>query len=301
MIKGRTWVIRALWMLWLFAAPAQANDLNDLVKNGDIAAVASALDNGAAIDEVDGVTALYTAVEAGHVELAKLLIDRGADVNLPVKFKRTPLYAATNGGFADLVKLLLDNGADPNQLAKAQTSLHVAADNGCLQCVVHLVDAGAEVSALTANGIPPIHFAVRNGHDDVVAYLLSQGAGPPADAPISALLASANADSGKEIFDKSCATCHLTAAGEKNHERPNLWGIVGRPKGSESDVQYSSVLKEAGGNWTFEELNSFISHPTLTLPGTDMAFEGLHDEQQRADLIAYLRILSDTPLPFPEK
>jgi cytochrome c len=301
MIKGgRTWVIRALWILWLFAAPTQANELNDLVKAGDIVAVAAALDNGAAIDEIDGVSALYTAVEAGNVELAKLLINRGADVNLPVKFKRTPLFAATDGEFPDLVKLLLDSGADPNQLAKAQTSLHVAADNGCLQCVVHLVDSGAEVNALTANGIPPIHFAVRNSHDDIVAYLNSHGAGPPADAPISARLASADADSGKAIFDKTCVPCHLTAAGEKNYERPNLWGIVGRPKGSESDVQYSSVLKEAGGNWTFEELNSFLSHPTLTLPGTDMAFAGLQDEQQRADVIAYLRSLSDTPLPLPE-
>ena len=171
MIKPAIWVIQASFVLWLSTLPALASELTDLAKNGDVAAVATALDNGAAIDEIDGVTALYTAVEAGNVELAKLLIDRGADVNLPVKFKRTPLYAATDGGFADLVKLLLDNGADPNQLAKAQTALHVAADNGCLQCVVHLVDAGAEVNALTANGIPPIHFAVRNGHDDVVAYL----------------------------------------------------------------------------------------------------------------------------------
>ena len=104
----------------------------------------------------------------------------------------------------------------------------------------------------------------------------------------------------KRFSTRRASTCHLTAAGEKNYERPNLWGIVGRPKGSESDVQYSSVLKEAGGNWTFEELNSFLSHPTLTLPGTDMAFAGLQDEQQRADVIAYLRTLSDSPVPLPE-
>ena len=93
-------------MLLLSAVPALASNLTDLAKSGDLAAVARALDDGAAIDEIDGVTALYIAVEAGNVELTKLLIDRGADVNLPVKFKRTPLYAATFGGFADLVKLL---------------------------------------------------------------------------------------------------------------------------------------------------------------------------------------------------
>jgi cytochrome c len=184
-------------------------------------------------------------------------------------------------------------------LAKSQTPLHVAAENGCLQCVIHLVDAGAEVNALTSNGSPPIHLAKLRGHDDVVAYLQSHGAGRPAIAPISARLASASAESGKAIFGRTCGTCHLVAPGIKN-PKPNLWGIVGRRKASQGDIQYSSSLKDAGGAWTFEELNLFISNPALTLPGTDMLFSGLQDEGQRADLIAYLRTLSDTPLPLPE-
>ncbi|MDX8433422.1 ankyrin repeat domain-containing protein [Mesorhizobium abyssinicae] len=299
MIKlGRICVVRTLWVLWLFTLPAQANNLNDLVKKGDVAAVASALDKGAAINEIDGVTALYIACEKGNVELAQLLIKRGADVSLPVSWQRTPLYAANKGGYADIVKLLLDNGADPNQVAKAQTPLHVAAENGCLQCVIHLVDAGAAVNALTSNGSPPIHLAKLSGHDDVVAYLRSHGASRPAIAPISARLASANAESGKELFGKTCGTCHLVVPGVKN-PKPNLWGIVGRPKASQGDVEYSSSLKDAGGDWTFEELNLFISNPALALPGTDMLFPGLQDEKRRADLIAYLRTLSDTPLPLP--
>ena len=299
--RGRMWVIHASWVvLWLFTLPAQASNLGDLVRNGDVAAVASALDKGTAIDEIDGVTALYIACEDGNVELAKLLINRGADVNLPVSWQRTPLYAANKGGYADIVKLLLNNGANPNQLAKSQTPLHVAAENGCLQCVIDLVDAGAEVNALTSNGSPPIHLAKLSGHDDVVAYLHSHGAGRPAIAPISARLASANAESGKEIYDGTCLACHLVAPGVRVPGRASLWGIVGRRKASESDVHYSSALKDAGGNWTFEELNSFISNPALTLPGTDMPFAGLQDEKQRADLIAYLRTLSDTPLPLPE-
>ena len=298
MMKRQMWLIGASWLLWLFTVPAQANSLGDLVKHGDVEGVASALDKGAAVNEVDGVTALYIACEGGNVEIAKLLIDRGADVNLPVSWQRTPLYAANKGGYADIVKLLLDNGADPNQVAKAQTPLHVAAENGCLKCVIHLVDAGAEVNALTSNGSPPIHLAKLAGHEDVVAYLRSHGAGRPAISPISARLASANAESGKELFSKTCGTCHLVKSGVKN-PKPNLWGIVGRRKASQSDVQYSSSLKDAGGDWTFEELNLFISNPALALPGTDMLFPGLKDEQQRADLIAYLRTLSETPLPLP--
>jgi cytochrome c len=298
--RAREWVIRASWVVWLFALPAQAGDLRDLVRNGDVAAVTSALDKGAAIDEINGVSALYVACETGNLKLAKLLVSRGADVNLPVTWQRTPLYAANKGGHADIVKLLLSNGADPHQLAKAQTPLHVAAENGCLQCVVYLVDAGADVNALTSNGSPPVHLAKLSGHKEVVAYLQSHGAKRPVMAPISGRIGSANVQSGKEIFDGTCGACHLSAPGLKVPKRANLWGIVGRRKGSEGDVQYSPSLKDADGDWTFEELNLFISNPALTLPGTDMSFPGLQEEKQRIDLIAYLRTLSDTPMPLPD-
>ncbi|AZO30868.1 ankyrin repeat domain-containing protein [Mesorhizobium sp. M1B.F.Ca.ET.045.04.1.1] len=297
--RGCAWARRATWAFWLLALPAQASSLGDLVKKGDVAAVASALDKGAAVNEIDGVTALYIACEGGNVELAGLLIKHGADVNLPVSWQRTPLYAANKGGHAEIVKLLLDSGANPNQVAKAQTPLHVAAENGCLQCVIHLVDAGADVNALTSNGSPPIHLAKLSGHNDVAAYLHGHGAGRPAIAPISARLASANAQSGKEIYDRTCGACHLSP-GVRVPKKVSLWGIMGRQKGSQNDVQYSSALKDAGGNWTFEELNFFISNPAMTLPGTDMSFPGLKDENQRADLIAYLRTLSETPVPLPD-
>ncbi|MRX37162.1 ankyrin repeat domain-containing protein [Aminobacter sp. MDW-2] len=294
-------LIGALSLLWLLALPAQANELGDLVRNGDAAAVTSALDKGAAIDEIDGVTALYIACETGNAALADLLIKRGADVNLPVSWQRTPLYAANKAGFADIVKLLLGHGADPNQLAKGQTPLHVAAETGCLACVTYLVEAGSDVNALTSNGSPPIHLAKLAGHDDVVAYLHGHGAAGPTVQPISPRLASADAQSGKDVFAKTCAACHLSAPGLKVPKRANLWGIVGRQKGSQGDVQYSSSLKQAGGVWSFEDLNSFIANPALTLPGTDMSFPGLADDNQRADLIAYLRTLSETPLPLPGK
>lgn len=299
--RARTWILAASCGLLLSALPAQATSLTDLTKTGDLAGITAALDSGAAVDEPEGgVTPLYIAVEAGNLELTKLLIDRGADVGLPVKFKRTPLYAATFGGFPDLVKLLLDSGADPNQLAKSQANLHVAADNGCLQCAIYLVEAGADVNALTVNAIPPIHFAVRNGHDDIVAYLRDHGASPPVVPPIAARLASANIDAGRELFTKVCGECHLVVEGEQNPDRPNLWNVVGRAKGTEPGVRkYTEAMITAGGTWTFEDLNAFIAHPMVTVPGTEMSFEGLPDEQQRADVIAYLRTLSDTPVPLP--
>lgn len=299
--RGRIWAVGALCVILLLGWPAQASELVDLAKNGDIAGVTSVLDGGAAVDEVDGgITALYVACEKGNLELVRLLVSRGADVNLMVKLQRTPLYGAIKSGYAHIVKLLLDSGANPNQITKLQTPLHIAAQDGCLQCVIDLVEAGAEVNALTSSGIPPIHFAERGDHEDIVAYLLDHGAGPPATAPISPLLASADAEAGRQIFEKNCVKCHIATSEAETSKRPNLWGIVGRPKASEGDVDYSPVLKDAGGAWTFEDLNTFIAHPTLTLPGTTMEFAGLQDEKERADLIAYLRILSGAPVPLPQ-
>lgn len=296
--RGRAFAIGACGLLWLLAQPAQASELGDLARKGDVAAVAAALDKGAPVDELDGVTALYIACEGGNVALAKLLVDRGADVNMSVSWQRTPLYAASKAGYPDIVKLLLDHGADPHKETKAQTPLHVAAESGCLPCVIHLVEAGSDVNALS-NGSPPIHLAKLAGHDDIVAYLREHGADRPHIAPISPRLASAHVDLGKQILEETCAGCHFVARGVDGPRRPNLWGIVGRRKAAEKNVEYSSGLREAGGEWTYEELNLFITSPARTLPGTDMIFPGLPEEEKRVDLIAYLRTLSDAPLPLP--
>jgi cytochrome c len=298
--RGRIWAIGTFWISLALGWPAQASELVDLAKIGDIAGVSSVLDGGTAVDELaGGVSALYVACEQGNLELARLLISRGADVNLLVRLQRTPLYGAIKGAYADIVELLLDSGADPNKLTKLQTPLHIAAQDGCLPCVIELVEAGAEVNALTSSGNPAIHFAKREGHEETASYLLDHGAGAPTIAPISPLLASAEAESGKQVFEKMCVKCHIATSEPETSKRPNLWGIVGRPKAAEGDVDYSSLLKNAGGTWTFEELNTFVAHPTVILPGTTMEFVGLQGEKERADLIEYLRTLSDAPVPLP--
>lgn len=287
-------------VLLLLVGPVRAVDLGELAEQGDVSAVMAALDGGTPVDQVEGgVTALYVASERGDVELATLLIGRGADVNLSVRLQRTPLYGAIKSGQAAIVELLLEKGADPNKEAKRQTPLHLAADGGCLQCVIALVDAGAEVNALLETGAPPIHFAKRGGHADIVGYLLEHGAGPEPSAPISPLLASADVGSGEQIFSKACVTCHIATPAAEDSKRPNLWGIVGRTKASESDVEYSPALQSVGGTWTYEDLNAFLEHPMLVMPGTAMSFVGLSGETERANLIAYLRTLSDAPVALP--
>jgi cytochrome c len=58
-------------------------------------------------------------------------------------------------------------------------------------------------------------------------------------------------------------------------------------------------MKAKTGPWTFDELNEWLHKPSAYVPGTRMAFAGISNDQQRADVIAYLRSLSPNPVPLP--
>ena len=118
--------------------------------------------------------------------------------------------------------------------------------------------------------------------------------------PIGPKLASADVAAGKAIFQKQCATCHTIDKGGPNKVGPNQWDIVGRKKASHEGFSYSSALQAKGGEWTYEDLDTFLTNPKGWVPGTKMSFAGIADPQQRANVIAYLRSLSDNPVPLPE-
>jgi len=113
------------------------------------------------------------------------------------------------------------------------------------------------------------------------------------------LLAGANVEAGKAIFMKQCFTCHTIDKGGPNKVGPNQWGIVGRKKASHEGFSYSSALQAKGGDWTYEDIDHMTFKPTAYVKGTKMAFAGLPKEQERADVIAYLRTMADSPKPLP--
>jgi cytochrome c len=63
--------------------------------------------------------------------------------------------------------------------------------------------------------------------------------------------------------------------------------------------KYSPAMKARRGDWTYENLNDFLSDPSRVLPGTDMGSNGLQGEQDRADLISFLRTRSNAPIALP--
>lgn len=119
------------------------------------------------------------------------------------------------------------------------------------------------------------------------------------EEPIEKLLASATVDKGANAA-KKCAACHTFGKGEPNRVGPNLFGVVGRPKGTEGGFDYSPALKGKGGNWTVEDLSAFLANPKGFAPGTKMSFAGLPRGSERADVIAFLNSKSDNPQPLPK-
>ena len=125
---------------------------------------------------------------------------------------------------------------------------------------------------------------------------------PAAEAPaasgIIALVAAADVAAGQKIARK-CVACHTVTAGGANKVGPNLWDIVGADLASREGYKYSSALSGMGGTWSLENLDAYLTKPKTFVPGTKMSFAGVKSEADRAALIAYLRSLSDSPVPLP--
>lgn len=119
---------------------------------------------------------------------------------------------------------------------------------------------------------------------------------PPVDLGI--LLATADAERGRRTA-QVCGSCHTFESGGANRVGPNLHGIVGRPVGAHAGFAYSNAIAGHGGQWTYEELDAYLTSPARAIPGNKMAFTGIRNPRDRANVLAYLSTLSATAQPFP--
>jgi cytochrome c len=123
---------------------------------------------------------------------------------------------------------------------------------------------------------------------------------PAGPEPIAPLLAAASADAGKSDV-KACTACHTFDKGQPNRIGPNLYGIVGDEIAHErGGYDFSAALKTAGKEktWTPDALNLWLYKPQNFAKGTKMTFVGVSKAKDRADIIAYLNSLSDSPKPL---
>ena len=130
---------------------------------------------------------------------------------------------------------------------------------------------------------------------------VAASAGPAAPAgpePVLALLASADVAAGQKLA-KKCTACHVFEAGGANKTGPVLWNIVNADKGAVAGFGYSDALSGFGGAWDYDALNQFLYKPKAYIAGTKMNFAGLKKPSDRANMIAYLRSLADSPVALP--
>ncbi|TJV22113.1 MAG: cytochrome c family protein [Mesorhizobium sp.] len=170
---------------------------------------------------------------------------------------------------------------------------------GLLGTVFVVFSVGIVSDALFASPAPE-----KPGFAVEAAEPAEGGPAAPAAAakPIAELLATANVEQGAAVF-KKCQACHSGEKGGPNKVGPDLWDLIDRPVAEHEGFAYSAGMKEfsKGGaeKWTYDNLNHFITSPKKLVKGTAMGFAGLPKDEDRANVIAYLRTLSDNPKPLP--
>ena len=138
----------------------------------------------------------------------------------------------------------------------------------------------------------PKESAIQIGDLAAVQPTQAPAAEEPKLEPVTPLLASASVQNGQTGAKRLCASCHSFNEGGRNAVGPNLHGVIGAPHGKADGFGYSAALKGKAEPWAYENMNAWLLKPNTYAPGTRMAFAGISNTQQRADVIAYLKSIS---------
>jgi cytochrome c len=130
-----------------------------------------------------------------------------------------------------------------------------------------------------------------HGDDHVRGYVIDTGGDEAPEEEVvevafADVYATADAGAGERLW-RQCSACHALEPG-RNGVEPYLHGLVGRDKHSVEGFSYSDALLSQDGAWTPENISAFIENPRGYAPGTAMAYNGMRDIEDRANLIAYI-------------
>jgi cytochrome c len=170
-----------------------------------------------------------------------------------------------------------------------------------IAAAVLLAGIVAMVSGLVAEGLYTGSIGEHGEHEAKRGYTIA-GAENPSDAPSEAAAAEAPVDiapfmakadvAAGQAQIKKCTSCHTFEKAGKNGVGPNQFGLVGSHFGHAEGYAYSqAILSMKDKTWGYQELSDFLANPKKYIPGNKMAFAGIKNPQDRANLIAYLNTL----------
>ena len=97
----------------------------------------------------------------------------------------------------------------------------------------------------------------------------------------------ADSEAGQKAFAR-CKICHAVETGARSAVGPNLHGIFGRKAGALDGFSYSAAMKNSGIVWDDESMSKYLRDPRGSMPGNKMAFPGVKNDEEMANLLAYL-------------
>ena len=218
--------------------------LHQAVRQGDVAAVERLLAQGADVNATDeyGRTPLHLADDP---KIAEMLLAKGASLNAPDNTGNTPLHIAAVYGNVEVMKLLIVKGAEVNARAPVSgwTPLHSAALQGQLEAAKVLLAAGADPNAKASLGDTPLHFGAMKGYDQLVALLLDKGADVNAKGNNALTALHYAAEKGyRSVVEVLLAHGADVTAKDNNGKTPLALAVANKRR---STVQ---LLKEHGAN-----------------------------------------------------
>ncbi|MEM9750206.1 MAG: cytochrome c family protein [Pseudomonadota bacterium] len=177
------------------------------------------------------------------------------------------------GGMADKAKAATDTETATTEAADAVGGMADAAKTAAGDAADTAVEAAA--GAVGAAG------AAATGAVQAAASAFSNSFTTASGDTISGDTAA-----GAKVFNR-CRACHVIEEGE-NRQGPSLHGVIGRTAGAIEDFRYSDANANSGVTWDEATLFEYLENPRTFMPGTRMAFAGLRNPQDRADVIAYI-------------
>jgi 7,8-dihydropterin-6-yl-methyl-4-(beta-D-ribofuranosyl)aminobenzene 5'-phosphate synthase len=179
MKKFKTGMIILLTLIGITSLSWTSDNIHEAIIKGDLNAVQTILEADKSLLEArnsENFTPLLLASIHGQLEIARFLIEMGANIHAGDNENSTPLHNAAARGHSDIISLLIDKGAHINQCdGNGMTALHFAASYGRAECAKLLLEKGANVNAREINGRTPLFFNARQGNKEIFQLLLDEG------------------------------------------------------------------------------------------------------------------------------